>query len=232
MIQPIQSTKLVRVNRNVTTTTVWGKLAFDPAAPALFEDPSDLTFVDLPRGQATIETSSVQRTPDLLGGNDYHFFTYGNAFVSWNGGNSAWASATLINYAQLEAKGEPAANRAVRISWDFINPVFVGNGGVMRFSFNLFGKKFNYSYNPGNQPVDFFVDTFVPAKNVLPFDFGPNRPFDSVDDSDGGSFGAVSPVPEPSTWSLAVVGLFVGAGFVMRRRKLTPGEEWARAKLS
>jgi hypothetical protein len=39
-------------------------------------------------------------------------------------------------------------------------------------------------------------------------------------------------VPEPSVWGLAMVGLFVGAGFVMRRRKLTPGEEWSRSKLS
>jgi hypothetical protein len=43
-------------------------------------------------------------------------------------------------------------------------------------------------------------------------------------DMQGISGGGLEVVPEPSVWSLAMVGLFVGAGFVMRRRKLTPGE--------
>jgi hypothetical protein len=51
-------------------------------------------------------------------------------------------------------------------------------------------------------------------------------------DMQGISGGGLEVVPEPSVWGLAMVGLFVGAGFVMRRRKLTPGEEWSRAKLS
>jgi hypothetical protein len=232
-IQPIRSTKMVRVNKKEDSPPPkWGKLEFDPAFFDFFvHNPLPrLTLVDQPRGQATIGDSSVLRIFD-----DYSF-VFNDLEASANGANIAIASEEIRNFAVLKADNKALAARKIDVSGFFqlpMNaPAITGN---LEIEINIFGKRVFKNFRPGDQLADFVIHTHVPADDRGPFPFGVPLPFNSFSE-DEASFGvkltAASSVPEPSVWGLAMVGLFVGAGFVMRRRKLTPGEEWARARLS
>ena len=256
-IQPVRSLKGGMVNGQMgagNPSDKYFKLDFDPPNLTRVQDNAvNLVGIAI-AGQGTAhvgDTSVLRDTNAVLVDPDFYVFEI-NRFKAEavipaqnRPGNWALTSSQLTNYGTLQATGDKPdgnpiglADRAVKIEFDFFQPFFdpeKGGSARLAITTNLFGNVQPRVFR-GQAPADFVIDTHVPNSTTVPFFFGNPLPFDSSDPSSYSSFGfqveALAGVPEPSTWSLAVVGLFVGAGFVMRRRKLTPGEEWSRAKLS
>jgi hypothetical protein len=235
-IQPVRSYKGGEVNgqRGVpppeNPTDRYFKLVFDPPNMQMVQDNApNHSGVVFPEGTAHVGNTSVKR--DFNAGDFYEFqinSVKAEARIPKGGQppNLAYAFCDLTNFGTLDALGSRMADRAVQINFNFAQPFFMLGPARLEIVTNLFGNKKTNVFK-GLVPANFVINTHVPNHDTNPFPFAMPYPFDSSDPSSS-SFGfqveALAGVPEPSTWSLAVVGLFVGAGFVMRRRKLTPGE--------